>query len=660
LSALILAPPALLCLLGFAAAAAGRRPRLVEALGSWGGTAGNLLGLAGVVAALALGKPCTTSLPWLGEIGGAFRVDLDPLSGFFLLPVYGIGAVSALYGGGYLRRAARRLGSAWLFYHLLGASMVLVVLARNAVLFLLAWEVMTISSWFLVTFEDEQPGVRRAGLTYLAASQIGTAFLMALFLLLGKGELDFARFGGLSRAAAGCAFMLALIGFGTKAGIVPLHVWLPEAHPAAPSHVSALMSGVMIKLGIYGILRTLTYLGAPAAWWGWTLLAVGAVSGVLGVLFALAQHDLKRLLAYHSVENIGIILLGVGLGLLGLAYGLRPVAVLGFGGGLLHVANHALFKSLLFLGAGAAAQAAGTRDLEQLGGLARRMPLTGLSFLLGAAAISALPPLNGFVSEFLIGTGALRAVLAPGAVPAAAGAAAIVALALIGGLAAACFAKAYGIAFLGEPRSPQAAAAREARPTMILPMLVLAAACLTVGLLGPLLLGFLAPLVAQLTGLPPRQALDLLGPARRPLGSLVAGAGILAGLAAALAGLRALLLSRRRIERGLTWDCGYLRPGPRLQYTASSFAQPLLAMFRRVLSPQHRSQRPSGYFPREAHFASETPDAFERRLIRPAFASVARLFARMRWLQQGRLRLYVLYIALTLLALLVWKLGGRP
>jgi formate hydrogenlyase subunit 3/multisubunit Na+/H+ antiporter MnhD subunit len=660
LSALILAPPALLCLLGLAAAAAGRKPRWVEAIGCWGGTAGNLLGLAGAVAALALDLPCSVSLPWLGEIGGSFRVALDPLSGFFLLPVYGIGAVSALYGGRYLRNAARGLGSAWLFYHLLVASMAMVVLARNAVLFLLAWEAMTISSWFLVTFEDQQPGARRAGLTYLTASQIGTAFLMALFLLLGRGGLDFARFGGLSGTAAGIAFVLALLGFGTKAGIVPLHVWLPEAHPAAPSHVSALMSGVMIKLGIYGILRTLLFLGPPPAWWGWTLLAVGALSGILGVLFALAQHDLKRLLAYHSVENIGIILMGLGLGLLGLAYGLRPVAVLGFAGGLLHVLNHALFKSLLFLGAGAAAQAAGTRDLERLGGLARRMPLTGLSFLLGAAAISALPPLNGFVSEFLIGSGALRAVLAAGAAPAVAGAAAIVALALIGGLAAACFAKAYGISFLGEPRSPQAAAAREAPATMVLPMLLLAAACLAVGLLGPLLPGFLAPLVAQLTGLPQRQALDLLGPARRTLASLTAGAAALAGLAAALAGLRALLLSRRNVQQAGTWDCGYVRGSPRLQYTASSFAQPLLAMFRRVLSPEHRSRKPTGYFPAEAHFASETPDAFERRLIRPAFASVARLFARMRWLQQGRLRLYVLYIALTLLALLVWKLGARP
>jgi len=284
----------------------------------------------------------------------------------------------------------------------------LVVVARNGVLFLMSWELMSLASFFLVTLEDEKESVRRAGWIYLIAMHLGTAFLLAMFLLLGQNaaSLDFER---LSTAAApsGVFFLLAVIGFGTKAGFIPMHVWLPEAHPAAPSHVSAVMSGVMIKTGIYGLLRILTLLGPPAAWWGWTLVAIGIVSGILGVLYALAQHDLKRLLAYHSVENIGIIALGLGIGVLGISYSNPMMAALGFTGGLLHVVNHALFKSLLFLGAGSVLHATGTGELDRLGGLLKRMPVTGTTFLIGAVAISGLPPLNGFVSEFLIYLGVI-------------------------------------------------------------------------------------------------------------------------------------------------------------------------------------------------------------------------------------------------------------
>ena len=268
---------------------------------------------------------------------------------------------------------------------------------------------MSLASFFLVMFDDEKESVRRAGWIYLVAMHLGTAFLLAMFLLLGQ-ERRLAGFRaalGRARRRSGVLFLLAVVGFGTKAGFIPLHVWLPEAHPAAPSHVSAVMSGVMIKTGIYGLLRMLTLLGPPPAWWGWTLLGIGVVSGVLGVLFALAQHDLKRLLAYHSVENIGIIALGLGVGLLGISYGNPTMAALGFAGGLLHVVNHAVFKSLLFLGAGSVLHATGTGEIDRLGGLLKRMPVTGATFLVGAAAISGLPPLNGFVSEFLIYLGAL-------------------------------------------------------------------------------------------------------------------------------------------------------------------------------------------------------------------------------------------------------------
>ena len=323
-------------MLGLAAFASRRHARVAEAIGSWAGAAVSAAGLAATIAALVIDADWSLSLPWLGKLGGSFTIGLDPVTGLFLLPVYGLSAVSSLYGGAYLRHGlhdapAGRAGASWLAFHLLTASMVFVLLARNAVLFLAAWETMTLASWYLVTLEDADEKNRTAGITYLVASQIGTVCLLAFFALLGAhaapggtaGALDFSRFGGLAVAPAAAAFVLALVGFGTKAGLVPLHVWLPEAHPAAPSHVSAVMSGVMIKMGIYGLVRALLILGAPPAWWGWVMISVGAVSGVLGVLLANAQRDLKRLLAFSSVENVGIICLGLGLGMLGTSAG-RP------------------------------------------------------------------------------------------------------------------------------------------------------------------------------------------------------------------------------------------------------------------------------------------------------------------------------------------------
>lgn len=675
---LVLLAPALLCLCGVLALVFGRARRACEAFGAWGACAASLLGLGITIFQLlsksafgaARGVEGTLTLSWNGTIGASFSVGLDPLTGLFLLSIYGLGAACAAFGAGYMRHYGdhRSLGPSWLFYCLLVASMALVVLSRNAVLFLFAWELMSISSYFLVTFEREKEGVAEAGITYLVASQIGTAFLLVLFLLLGasgqaalpgtpaSAGLDFSRFGGLTGSAAGAVFLLALVGFGTKAGIVPLHVWLPEAHPAAPSHVSALMSGVMIKTGIYGIVRVLGFLGAPAPWWGWTLLALGACSAVFGVLFALAQRDIKRLLAYSSVENIGIICLGLGIGVLGASHGLPVVAALGFAGGLLHVVNHALFKGLLFLGAGAAAQAAGTRDLDRLGGLAKRMPVTAAAFLIGALAICGLPPLNGFVSELLVYGGAAVAVTATGVPPAAAGAVAIVSLALVSGLAAACFTKVLGIAFLGEARTGEAAAAREAPASMLAPMLAIAVAIAGIGLLGPVALSFIAPLARRLAGIPTEASPSLFVPVADALGNLLPAAGLLAGLVAALALLRFLLL-RRKSSQAPTWGCGYVAPTARMQYTSTSFAQPLLAVFRGIVAPRRMGAGPGGLFPSAARFSTAAPDPFEHGAYRPLFRGIGWLLSRLRLLQRGRLQLYVLYVAATLLILLVWKLG---
>jgi formate hydrogenlyase subunit 3/multisubunit Na+/H+ antiporter MnhD subunit len=655
---LLLLPLAALVLVGLVTVSLAGAPRAARAVGAVGICVASVGGLGTAIAALVLGDSSSLTLPWNTVIGASFSVGFDPLTGFFLLPIYGLSAVCAVFGAGYLSHAhhGRGVAAHWLFYGLLVSSMALVVLARNAVLFLFAWEIMSISSWQLVTFEHEREETRQAGITYLVATQIGTAFLCVMFLVLGgRGSLDFLNLGASERAAS-AVFLLALVGFGTKAGFVPLHVWLPDAHPAAPSHVSALMSGIMIKTGIYGIVRVLSFIGAPPAWWGWTLVCIGAVSGVVGVLFALAQHDIKRLLAYHSVENIGIICLGLGVGLLGLSFGSATVAFLGFAGGLLHVLNHALFKGLLFMGAGAASHAAGTREIDRLGGLLRRMPLTGAAFLIGAAAICGLPPLNGFVSELLVFLGAYNAAAGPAAQAAAAGIV-VAALALIGGLAVACFTKAFGISFLGEPRTPAAAAAVEAGASMTVPVVILAAACAAIGIFGSLAFSFLAPLAAAIAGIAPAAAALIQSGTRAVFVKVALAAGVLVALVLGLTILRAVLLSRRSVRGAGTWDCGYTMPDARMQYTSSSFAQPLVGMFRFPLATHRRWTPISAFFPVKAEFSTHTPDIFTQGMFRPAFAGIGALLSRLRWLQHGRLQLYVLYLAVTLLILLVWKLG---
>ena len=647
-------------------AAAGRGRRWSDRVGAWGGAAGGLMGLASALSTLLAGATWEMQSPW-SVPGGALRLAVDPLSAFFLTPIFLVAALGAVYGLGYWRTAppCRRAGG-WLGYHVLTASMAVVATARNGVLFLVAWEVMTLASFLLVTFEHEKPEARRAGWIYLVAAHAGTACLFILFFLLGRaaGSQDFDRFLADGSVQPAWLFALALIGFGTKAGFVPLHVWLPEAHPAAPSHVSAVMSGVMIKTGIYGLLRALMWIGHPAPSWGWTLVGVGAVSGVLGVLYALSQHDLKRLLAYHSVENIGIIALGIGIGVVGLATGRPAVAALGLAGGLFHVWNHALFKSLLFLGAGAAAHATGTREIDRLGGLLRRMPLTGGAFLVGAAAISGLPPLNGFASEWLVFLGAFDAVRSEAASVVLSGATVLVALGLIGGLAAACFVKAFGIVFLGEPRSERAAGAREAGVTLRVPMAALAGLCVAVGLASPGVFRAVLPVARDLaTGMLPRLSSDVLT-APAGFAALSGGAavgGVLLALLAGLVLLRRRLLAGRVVSSAVTWDCGYAAPTPRMQYTAASFARPLLSGFGPLVRSREECHPPTGLFPRSAWFASHPRDAVHHLVLRPLQAWLAPWLERARRIQHGRVHLYVLYIALTLLVLLTWNLGiARP
>ena len=599
--------------------------------------------------------------PWPVPFG-EFFIELDPLSAWFLVPTLLLSALSAIYGVGYLRpwRGKRSLGPVWFFYCLLVLGMVFVLLARNAVLFLVAWELMAVASFFLVTFEHERQSVREAGWIYFVATHLGTAFLLAFFFLLAHetGSMDFtvwAAQGIHTQGLAGVLFLLAVIGFGTKAGFMPLHVWLPEAHPAAPSHVSALMSGVMIKTGIYGLIRAFTFLGTPPLWWGWALVAIGLSSGVLGVLFALAQHDLKRLLAYHSVENIGIIALGLGVGLLGLSTGSAVLMVLGFGGGLLHVLNHALFKGLLFLGAGSVVHSTGTREIDHLGGLLKRMPWTAAAFLVGAVAISGLPPLNGFLSEFLIFLGAFKGGIStsgPVAVPLLV---VIAGLALIGGLAVACFTKAFGIVFLGEARSEHVSRAHEVDWTMRLPMLILAAGCVGIGLFAPVIVGGLQQVLENVTAQRPEVVRMTLSTTTASLMFVVIGAATFLLLVAMLVLVRRGLLANRRVDESGTWGCGYPQPTVRMQYTASSFAQPLTDLFRPLLGTRKKLSAPNGLFPAEAALKTETPDLSREEMYRPMFERGEKWLSQLRWLQHGNVQLYILYIAATLMVLLVWK-----
>ncbi|MFA6092665.1 MAG: proton-conducting transporter membrane subunit [Elusimicrobiota bacterium] len=696
---------------GILALCAGRSARAAAWLGAGGAVLGALVGLVPVLHALTGASIEPLRLAW-GLPIGSFSIGLDPLSAFFAVPMLVLCALCALYGAEYMRPYAgsRNLGVSWFWFDLLCASMFLVLIARDGMLFLIAWELMSLSSYFLVSFEDEKESVRQAGWTYLVAAHLGTAALFLFFMLLARegGSADFSAVPALPAKLGAAAFLLALAGFGTKAGFIPMHVWLPEAHPAAPSHVSALMSGAMIKTGVYGLVRALTLLGAPPAWWGWTLLCVGAVSGVLGVLFALAQRDIKRLLAYSSIENMGIIALGLGLGLLGKAHGEPLICMLGFGGALLHALNHSLFKGLLFLGAGSVLHAAGTRDMEHLGGLFKRMPWTGTCFLAGSAAICGLPPLNGFISEFMIFLAAFHAVVRGYA---AWGAPAIAALALIGGLALACFTKAFGIVFLGEPRTqgsrqdkvtfldaaasrpaallvahmpsgmlasrslpagrlgsqnsspypvvtPQRAAqAHEAGPLMRLSMAVLVCACFFLGLGGALAMFRMREVLSQATGLRMWDFMTAFEDALIPLHSVSACAAVLLLMILSTALLRALLLKGREVRSGLTWDCGYAAPNARMQYTASSFVQPVTELFSAFLRTRERAVEPKGNFPAAAAFATETPDAFREDFYRPVFESALKAAWKLRRFQHGRIQLYILYIALTLMVLLIWKLG---
>ncbi|MBI5866629.1 MAG: hypothetical protein HZB38_19350 [Planctomycetes bacterium] len=656
--------------------------------------------LGGSLLCLAAALPCLVHtsaaqsivLAWPLPLGEA-RLALDGLSAWFLATIALLSSAVAIYAWEYLQAELGKepvpaLGA---FLCVLVAALILVVTASDVALFLLGWELMMLASFFLVAFHHRQPEVRRAAWIYLVANHLGTAlFVFPLFGILAAkaGGIDFQTFQAALRnsdqGTTTVLFLLGLLGFGTKAGFMPMHIWLPVAHPAAPTPVSALLSGVVIKVGIYGLLRLLGWLPALSVSCALVMLVFAMVSGVLGVLYALAQHDIKRLLAYHSVENIGIIGLGIGMGMLGHSLGQPALVALGYGGALLHVLNHALFKGLLFLSAGAVIHATGTGDIERLGGLARKTPVNAALFLLAAVSICGLPPFNGFVSEWIL-YGSLFSGTWVGSRSAAwVAAMGVLSLALMGGLALACFAKVFGVVFLGEPRE-RAIRVHPTPALMRVGMLIPAALCLGIGVWPTVFVPLTAGGVRTVAGLDAGEVSQRIRSVLSPVGHLTLLAAVLLTSIVALGGIKRLLLRRPGAALAapvVTWGCGFAQPTGRMQYTASSFAWSLIHSFRSVLWPHRKIAAPAGPFAVHAALESHVPDMAEHDFFAPLLRGVSRAFRMIRnvsWtgepvlpapsrddgarvgpmrvlitgvataLRQGRIQLYMGFIVLTLL-----------
>jgi len=644
-----LAGGGLLALMGW------RSARLASAIGAFAAVVGCAVGEVYALRTLATGDGGSLSLRW--EVPyGRLRIEADALSAFFLVVIFGLGAVAAVYGAGYLgaSRRKRTLGPAWLAFDLLLASMALVVVSRQAVLFLVAWEVMSLSAFVCVTLDREEAEVARAGWVYLIASHVGAAALVAFFLVLGRQAHDF-DFDALRAASpaplvSALLMVLALVGFGIKAGFVPLHVWLPEAHAAAPSHVSAVMSGVLIKVGLYGVLRMVLLLHTPA-WTGPLLAAIGLVGAVVGITLASYQRDMKRVLAYSSIENMGLITLGFGVAFWGWNAGHPRIAALALAGALLHVWNHTLMKGLMFLSAGSVLHGTGTRDLERLGGVMQRMPRTGSLMLLGALAIAGLPPMNGFVSEWLLYLALMHAGIASAGATAVLALIAVGVVSLVGALAGLAFVRLVGTALLGQPRSDHASRAHESPGLMLIPMAVLAATSVAIGLFPRSFVGALPAVADELLG-----GRGTLSAASAPLGSL-GGVDAAIWLLVAAGGAAAVLVTRgKRSAAGPTWGCGYASPTARMQYTARAFSELLSErLIPRSLRPRVSAPRPLGLFPAPASFGADCRDPATRGFYEPFLERWGDRFSRLRWMQQGMLHVYLVYVLVAVVVGLAWS-----
>jgi len=618
---------------------------------------------------------------------GDVRLMIDMLSAFFVIVISVVSFLGSLYAIGYIRPYCdknKALGAHFLFFSLLIASMLLTVTFHHALAFLIAWEIMSLSSFFLLTFEHEKNEVYEAGLNYLVSMHIGVVFLIIGFIIPAQssGSFDFSTFKAALNNGHISVFILFFIGFGMKAGFVPLHTWLPQAHPAAPSHISGIMSGVMIKTGIYGILRIITFINSPSPKLGYLVLTISVISGLLGVAYAIAQHNLKKLLAYHSVENIGIIGIGIGVGMLGLSYKNTPMAILGFSGAILHVLNHSVFKSLLFYAAGIVYQKTHTVDIEKLGGLAKKMPFATAAFLIGSLAISGLPPLNGFISEFFIYLGMFKG-LKSDILLSASLVLTISGLAFIGAMAMLCFTKAFGVVFLGSPRTDYPDTFFDVGLAIKIPMIIKCLMIAGIGLFPAQVFSVIARISSQFVDIKdysPEPTLQILG-------NLSKGFFIFLMIAVSLWLLRRFMLNKRNVYRYKTWDCGYQAGNVRMQYTASSYAAPFINIIKPVLDYKEYIEHPARYsalshtepfvsrvqpasdyrqslkkrvadvFPISGSFESHTEDRIETKIIAPVITLIIRFLNLFSWIQSGNIQQYILYGLIFLVAITLWIMG---
>ena len=624
-----------------------------------------------VAPVLAGGEVLVGELAWAYPVG-TLRVRLDALGAFFLawsLPMTLLGAV---YARGYLRPyfdTPRHVGVHYALLNMVSLSFVLVYASDHALLFLLGWEIAALSAWLLVIWDYTNQKVRFAGFNYLVSTHIGLMFLVAAVMILytHAAAWDLGSFGvwlernpGSERNAV---FLLLLISFALKSAFFPFHSWLPRAHAAAPAHVSALMSGVIHKAGLYALVRFMWLMGSPDEWMGWLLIGFSACSALVGALYTVGQRDLKRLLGYSSTENVGIAGIGFGLGCLGMAWNNPTLVAIGFAGGLMHVLNHAFFKCLLFYAAGAVYASTRSVDIERLGGLARAMPWTAAGFLVGGVAISALPPFNGFVSEFTVYAGLFSAQPMPAGAKVALCAVAAL-LALVGAVSALSITRAFGVAFLGVPRDAELPVAREASPWMLLPMAVHVLGVVVLGVLP--VAGFLLVqssvgiALAQVAGTTPATAAGVLAGLSDTLSRIGLIAAALLLVLLLVAGWRLLAARRMPAARSATWGCGYGAVSPRMQYTGASFSTDFAHRFGAVLTLVRRQKAPQGYFPADAWLITDCVDTVEHRLfdvIRQGDATASQLSRQLRE-DDPRIAFAAGLVALVVIAGLVLLAGG--
>ena len=596
---------------------------------------------------LLTGSPLVAELNFTHVFGNVL-LAIDPLSAIFIIVIAIMSFLGTIYANGYMQpylKKGMHVSSHCFFLMMLIASMMSVVTIQNGLFFLIAWELMSLSSFFLVIFEGEKKDVIKAGIKYLVYMHFSVLFIIAMMAMLtnASGSFEFLAYAealAKNPQLASVVFVLGFVGFGIKAGFVPFHNWLPDAHPAAPTHVSGIMSGVMIKTGIYGILRTLMIVGVTSKLVSYAVLVVAIVTALYGILYALTQHDLKKLLAYSSIENIGIIGIGIGVGMLGLTYNNPIVATLGFSGAILHVVNHSIFKALLFFVAGSIYLKTHTRNMEQLGGLIKKMPWTATLFIIGSVAICGLPPFNGFISEFLIYAGLLYGVPSSEISLFITLIVALGALAMVGTMALLCFSKASGIIFLGEARSERVShVSGDVGKSMLFPMTILSLLTIIIGVCPYYIIkGILSP-VSAFVGFAGKEMIFA------NIVNLMELLCILFSIFLAIL-LVALIIRKfmnRRFEEHCTWGCGYNRPNAHMQYTASSYVNPFTSTLKHLFKRVSHIKKPKELFPKEAYYEQEIEDIEEAYIVNPLVKLDEKILTKFERIQNGNIQQYILF-----------------